>query len=70
MIVYFVYEICVRFSRNMYFVDFLMMSNFLYLDKCNLFVIVIIINRIKYFKYLINYDIVEGLVYLYVGFNN
>lgn len=55
----------------MYFVDFLMMSNFLYLDnKCNLFVIVIIINRIKYFKYLINYDIVEGLVYLYVGFNN
>lgn len=55
----------------MYFVDFLMMSNFLYLDnKCNLFVIVIIINRIKFFKYLINYDIVEGLVYLYVGFNN
>lgn len=65
------YEICVWFSRDMYFVDFLMMSNFLYLDnKCNLFVIVIIINRIKYFKYLINYDIVEGLVYLYVGFNN
>lgn len=64
------YEICVWFSRDMYFVDFLMMSNFLYLDnKCNLFVIVIIINRIKYFKYLINYDIVEGLVYLYVGFN-
>lgn len=63
----FVYDLV----ENMYFVDFLMMSNFLYLDnKCNLFVIVIIINRIKYFKYLINYDIVEGLVYLYVGFNN
>lgn len=65
------YEICVWFSRDLYFVEFLMMSNFLYLDnKCNLFVIVKIINRIKYFKYLINYDIVEGLVYLYVGFNN